>query len=73
MQVPKNRQTRLSDDVWLACEAMARYLGASSPRDGLERAIMNYVLGLAQSNDRFEAVWEEVKAEGIEEAEKASI
>jgi hypothetical protein len=67
VQVPKNRQMRLSDDVWLAAEAMGRYLGSASPRDGLERAFMNYILDLAKGNPRFADTWEAVKEEGIED------
>lgn len=67
VQVPKNRQVRLSDDVWLAAEAMGRYLGSASPRDGLERAFMSFVLDLARESPQFSATWEEVKEEGIED------
>ncbi|MEL6383824.1 MAG: hypothetical protein AAFQ89_15490 [Cyanobacteria bacterium J06626_18] len=67
VQVPKNRQSRLSDDVWLAAEAMARYVGSTSPRDGLERGFMSYVLDLAEANSKFAAIWESVKEEGIQD------
>lgn len=65
VQVPKNRQSRLSDDVWLAAEAMARYIGSSSPRDGLERAFMTYVLDLGRNDQKFAEIWQSVKEEGI--------
>lgn len=67
VQVPKNQQMRLSPEVWLAAEAMRRHLGASSPKDGLERAFMAYVLERSSVDARFAEVWEIVKAEGIEE------
>lgn len=66
MRVPKNRQSRMSDDVWIASEAIARFFGMTSPRDGLETAVRDYVTQMAKSNDTFAQVWEEVKTEGIE-------
>ncbi|MBW4522651.1 MAG: hypothetical protein KME16_23645 [Scytolyngbya sp. HA4215-MV1] len=68
MKVPKNRQSRLSDDVWLASEAIARHFRMSSSRDGLEAAIRNYVLQLAEKDSNFSEIWEQVKQEGVEEA-----
>lgn len=67
VQVPKNQQMRLSRDVWLAAEAMRRHIGASSPKDGLERAFMTYVLDLAKTDTNFAASWQSVKEEGIQE------
>ncbi|MCY6493150.1 hypothetical protein [Leptolyngbya sp. GGD] len=67
MKVPKNRQTRLSDDVWLAGEAIARHFRMSSARDGFEAATRDYVLRLSQTDPRFAEIWEKVKAEGVEE------
>lgn len=66
MKIPKNRQSRVSDDVWLASEAIARFFAMTSPRDGLETAVRDYVIQMAKSNDTFAQVWEEVKTEGIE-------
>jgi hypothetical protein len=66
MRVPKNRQSRLSDDVWLASEAIARYFRMSSSRDGLETAVRGYVTKLAENDPRFAEIWEQVKDEGIE-------
>lgn len=68
MKIPKNRQSRLSDDVWLASEAIARHFRMSSSRDGLETAIRAYVLQMAQTDSKFSEVWEQVKSEGVEES-----
>ena len=68
VKLPKNRQSRLSEDVWLGAEAMARYIGASSPREGLETAFRNYLLTLRQTDPKFAEIWEKVKEEGIEDA-----
>jgi hypothetical protein len=66
MKVPKNRQSRLSDDVWLAGEAIARYFRMSSSRDGLETAVRAHVSRLAESDPKFAEIWEQVKNEGVE-------
>jgi hypothetical protein len=66
MKVPKNRQSRLSDDVWLAGEAIARYFRMSSSRDGLETAVRGYVARLAENDPKFAEIWEQVKKEGVE-------
>ena len=68
MKIPKNRQSRLSDDVWLASEAIARHFRMSTSRDGLETAIRSYVLQMAQTDPKFSEVWEQVKNEGVEES-----
>lgn len=67
MKVPKNKQSRLADDVWLAGEAIARYFRMSSSREGFETAIRGYVSRLAESDPRFAEVWDAVKTEGISE------
>ena len=66
MKVPKNRQSRMSDDVWLASEAIARWFGMNTPRDGLETAVRDYVSTMAEKNKDFARIWSEVKQEGIE-------
>jgi hypothetical protein len=66
MKVPKNRQSRLSDDVWLAGEAIARHFRMSSSRDGMETAVRNYVLKLAETDPKFAELWEQVKNEGVD-------
>ncbi len=66
MKVPKNRQTRAADDVWMASEAVARWFGMTTARDGLEMAVRDYVAQLAKTDTTFAQIWEEVKAEGIE-------
>jgi hypothetical protein len=68
MKVPKNRQSRLSDDVWLAGEAISRYFRMSTSRDGIETAIRAYVLQMSQADAKFSEVWEQVKNEGVEES-----
>ncbi|MEM8804745.1 MAG: hypothetical protein AAGF01_01685 [Cyanobacteria bacterium P01_G01_bin.38] len=67
VKVPKNRQSRLSDNVWLAAEAMARFIGSKSPREGIETGFMNYVLDLNQKDSRFAEIWEKVQNEGIDD------
>ena len=66
MRVPKNRQSRMSDDVWIASEAIARFFGMTNTRDGLETAVRDYVTQMSKSNQNFAEIWEEVKKEGIE-------
>ncbi len=68
MKIPKNRQSRLSEDVWLASEAIARHFRMSSSRDGLEAAIRDYVLRLSQTDAKFAEIWEKVKEEGFEDS-----
>lgn len=67
MKLPKNRQSRLSEDVWLAAEAIARYFRMASSRDGVETAVRSYVSRLAESDPKFAEIWEKVKEEGIQE------
>lgn len=65
MKVPKNKQSRLSDDVWLASEAVARYFRMSSPRDGMETAVRSHVARLAETDPKFAEIWDQVKNEGV--------
>ena len=67
MKIPKNRQSRLADDVWIAGEAIARHFRMSSARDGFENAVRDYVSKMAERDPRFSQIWEEVKNEGVEE------
>lgn len=67
MKVPKNRQSRLSDDVWLAGEAISRHFRMSSSREGFEAAIRDYVLRLAERDPKFSEIWEKVKNEGVDD------
>ena len=67
-KIPKNRQLRLSDDVWIAAEAIARYMGSKSTREGIETALRHYVFDLNQKDTRFSKIWEQVQTEGIEDA-----
>jgi hypothetical protein len=66
VKAPKNRQSRLADDVWLAGEAIARHFRMSSARDGFEAAVRDYVLRLAEKDSKFSAIWEQVKSEGLD-------
>jgi hypothetical protein len=66
MKVPKNLQSRLSPDVWLAGEAIARYRKMTT-REGFEYSVRSTVDRLAESDPKFAEIWEAVKAEGIEE------
>ena len=66
MKVPKNRQTRAADDVWMAGEAVARWFGMTSTREGLEMAVRDYASQLAKTDKTFAQIWETVKEEGIE-------
>jgi hypothetical protein len=65
MKVPKNLQSRLSPDVWIAGEAIARYRGMTT-REGFEYSVRAMVDTLAARDPKFAAIWETVKAEGIE-------
>ena len=67
MKIPKNRQSRLADDVWIAGEAIARHFRMSSARDGFETAVRDYVSKMAEKDPRFSQIWEQVKNEGVEE------
>jgi hypothetical protein len=69
VKVPKNKQSRLADDVWLAGEAIARHFRMSGARDGFEAAVRDYVLRLSERDPRFSEVWEKVKDEGLESNE----
>lgn len=66
MKIPKNRQSRLSEDVWIAGEAIARHFRMSSARDAFEVSVRDYAARLAERDQKFAEIWEKVKAEGIE-------
>jgi hypothetical protein len=63
MKLPKNRQSRLSDDVWFLGEAIARYLRLSAARDGFEVSIRRYADQLTERDEKFSAILEAVKKE----------
>lgn len=63
MKIPKNKQTRLADDVWIAGEAIARHYRMSTARDGFEVAVRNFAALLAEREPKFLDVWEQVKQE----------
>ena len=71
MKAPKNRTSRLADDVWIAGEAIARYFRMTGTRDGFETAVRYYVSKLAEGDPRFAEIWNDVKEEGIEGMPKA--
>lgn len=66
VKVPKNLQTRLSPDVWLAGEAIARYR-AMTTRDAFEYSVRAMVDKLSSEDPEFRKIWLDVKQEGIEE------
>jgi hypothetical protein len=66
VKIPKNQQSRLAPDVWLAGEAIARHRGMSTNRDAFEYCIRAVADKLAESSAEFKAVWDGVKKEGIE-------
>lgn len=67
VRVPKNRQSRVSDDIWIAGQALAEFLGAGTPREGWEAGVRNFVMELSTTNPRFAELWEKAKQEGIED------
>lgn len=68
MKIPKNQQSRLAPDVWLAGEAIARFRGMTS-REAFEHSVRVYADRLAEQDPEFRKIWESVKAEGIESNE----
>ncbi|PSB23476.1 hypothetical protein [Stenomitos frigidus] len=66
MKLPKNRQSRLADDVWIAGEAIARHFRMSSARDGFEIAVRDYAIKMSERDPQFYQLWEQVKNEGID-------
>lgn len=66
MKLPKNKQSRLADDVWIIGEAIARHFRMSNSRDGFEVAVRNYAATLAERDPRFYEIWEQVKKETID-------
>ena len=65
MKIPKNQQSRLAPDVWIAGEAIGRYRHMNS-REVFEYAVRLYADKLAETDPEFKVVWADVKAEGIE-------
>lgn len=66
VKIPKNQQSRLSPDVWLAGEAIARYRGMSV-REAFENSVRSFAEKLADTDPDFRKVWTETTKEGIEE------
>ena len=64
---PKNRSSRLSDDVWLVGEALNRHYRTSNLRVAIESAIRITADRLATEDPKFAALLTEVREEGIEE------
>ena len=67
VKVPKNRQSRVSDDIWIAGQALSEFLGTGSPREGWEACVRNYVVELATKNPKFSELWEKAKSEGVQD------
>jgi hypothetical protein len=63
VKIPNNQQSRLSQDIWIAGEAIARHRGMMSSRDAFETAIREYANRLAEKDENFKKMWEGVKDE----------
>jgi hypothetical protein len=63
VKIPKNQQSRLSQDVWIAGEAIARHRGMMTSRDAFEMAVRDYASRLAENDQVFKKTWEAVIAE----------
>jgi hypothetical protein len=63
VKIPNNQQSRLSQDVWIAGEAIARHRRMASSRDAFETAVRDYANRLAENDQSFKKVWEDVAAE----------
>ena len=66
IKIPKNQQSRLAPDVWLAGEAIARHRGMS-PREAFEHSVRTFADRLAESDPVFRATWDGVKVEKTED------
>lgn len=62
LKIPNNQQSRLSQDVWIAGEAIARHRRMASARDAFETAVRDYASRLAETDSAFKIVWDEVAA-----------
>ena len=67
VKVPKNRQSRISDDIWIAGKALSEFLGAGTPREGWEAGVRQFVVQLSTTNPKFAELWEKAKNEGIQD------
>lgn len=63
---PKNRSSRLSDDIWLISEAFNRHYKTDNIRVAMESALRIAADKLAAENEKFAAHLNDVKEEGIE-------
>jgi hypothetical protein len=66
VKIPKNQQSRLSPDVWMAAEAIARYRGMNV-REAFENSVRSFAEKLAEADPEFRKVWTETIREGVEE------
>lgn len=66
VKIPKNQQSRLAPDVWLAGEAIARHRGMTT-REAFENAVRIFAEKLAEVDPEFRKTWNEVTKEGVEE------
>jgi hypothetical protein len=74
VRIPKNQQSRLAPDVWIAGEAIARHRGMMSSRDAFETAVRDYATRLAEKDEAFKQTWESVRAEMLlEESDTGAI
>jgi hypothetical protein len=63
VKIPNNQQSRLAQDVWIAGEAIARHRRMTSARDAFETAVRDFASRLAENDDAFKRVWDDVAAE----------
>lgn len=63
---PKNRSSRLSDDIWLIGEALNRHYQTGNLRVAIESALRITADRLASENPKFAEHLNNVKEEGIE-------
>jgi hypothetical protein len=70
VKIPKNQQSRLTQDVWIAGEAIARHRGMISSRDAFETAVRDFATRLSETDENFKKLWDSVKAEWDAESAK---
>ena len=63
VKIPKNQQSRLTQDVWIAGEAIARHRGMMSSRDAFETSVRDFATRLSETDENFKKLWDAVKEE----------
>ena len=63
VKIPKNQQSRLTQDVWIAGEAIARHRGMVSSRDAFETSVRDFATRLSETDENFKKLWDAVKEE----------